>query len=251
MSPATRCGNGISATVVNWNVEWATPRSWSRRDEILRRIERREPDLVCLTETDVRLLSDQAGHTIHSQPDGVKATDKLRKVVLWSRQPWEQVDDYGVASMPPGKFVSGVTSTPLGTVTVIGVCIPFHGARTRWTDDGMRRRAWEDHQQYLVSLAEVLEGTSPKRLIVMGDFNQQVGQPGYAPTKVRDTLRAAIPSYLTIATAALGVAGSRVIDHIALSEDLAARSLGLIDRSHGDRELSDHHGIVAELTARG
>ena len=53
--------------MVTWNVEWATPRSWSRRDEILRRIERHGPDIVCLTETDVRLLSDQAGHTIHSQ----------------------------------------------------------------------------------------------------------------------------------------------------------------------------------------
>ena len=241
----------MCTTVVTWNVEWATPRSWSRRDEILRRIERHQPDVICLTEADVMLLSDKAGHTIRSQPDGVKATGNLRKVVLWSRQPWEQVDDYGGASMPPGKFVSGVTSTPLGTVTVVGVCIPFHAARTRWTDDGVRRRAWEDHQQYLVSLAEVLEGTSPKRLIVMGDFNQQVGQPGYAPPRVRDSLRAAIPSHLTIATAALGVAGRRVIDHIALSEDLAARWLGLIDRSHGDRELSDHHGIVAELTAQG
>ena len=115
----------------------------------------------------------------------------------------------------------------------------------------MRRKAWEDHQQYLVSLAEVLERTSPQRLIVTGDFNQQVGQPGYAPSKVLESLRAAIPSHLTLATAALGVAGRRVIDHIALSEDLAARSLGLIDRSHGDRKLSDHHGIVAELTAQG
>lgn len=46
-----------SVTVVNWNVEWATPRSWSRRDEILRRIEREAPDIVCLTETDIRLLA--------------------------------------------------------------------------------------------------------------------------------------------------------------------------------------------------
>ena len=237
--------------MVTWNVEWATPGSWSRRDEIVRRIERHRPDLVCLTESDVRLLSDQSGHTIHSQPDGVKATDKLRKVVLWSREPWEQIDDFGIASLPPGKFVSGVTHTSLGRVTVIGVCIPFHGARTRWTDDGVKREAWEDHQQYLAGLSEVLERTPPERLILTGDFNQQIGQPGYAPSKVRGSLRAAVPPHLTIATAALGDAGRRVIDHIALSEDLAARALGLIDRSYGDRQLSDHHGIVAELTARG
>ena len=75
--------------MVNWYVEWAMPRSWSRRNEILRRIERHGSDLVCVTESDVGLLSDKAGHTIHSQPDGVKAIDKLRKVVLWSREPWE------------------------------------------------------------------------------------------------------------------------------------------------------------------
>ena len=247
-----RC-KSTSATVVTWNVEWVTPRSWSRRDEILRRIERHEPDVVCLTETDVRLLSDLAGHTIHSQPDGVKATaaNELRKVLLWSREPWERVDDCGCASMPPGKFVSGATRTPLGMMTVIGICIPFHGARTRWTNDGVKRKAWEDHQQYLIGLSDVLERTRSKRVIVIGDFNQQVGQPGYAPSAMRDSLRSAVPPHLTIATAALGFAGRRVIDHIALSEDLSARSLGLIDRFHQDRQLSDHHGIVADLSAQG
>ena len=110
--------------------------------------------------------------------------------------------------------------------------------------------AWEDHERYLAGLSEVLERTSPKRLIVTGDFNQQVGQPGYAPAAARDALRAAIPPHLTIATSALGFGGRRVIDHVALSEDLSARSLTLIDRFHGDRALSDHPGIVAELSAQ-
>ena len=180
----------------------------------------------------------------------MKATGELRKVALWSREPWEQVDDRGVASLPPGKFVSGVTRTPLGKVTVIGVCIPFHGARTRWTNDGVIRKAWEDHERYLAGLSEVLGRTSPRRLVVTGDFNQQVGQPGYAPAAVRDALRAAIPPHLTIATSALGFGGRRIIDHVALSEDLSARSLTLIDRFHGDRTLSDHPGIVADLSAQ-
>ena len=110
-------------TVVNWNVEWATPGSWSRRDEILSRIDREAPDIVCLTESDIRLLAGMPGHTIHSQPDGVKGIDNLRKVLLWSKEPWEQVDDFGVDSMPPGRFVSGVTRTPQtlgGSPTVSG-----------------------------------------------------------------------------------------------------------------------------------
>ena len=57
----------VSMTVVNWNVEWATPRSWSRRDEILTRIDRESPNVVCLTEADTNLLADCPGYTIHSQ----------------------------------------------------------------------------------------------------------------------------------------------------------------------------------------
>ena len=235
-------------TVVNWNVEWATPGSWSRRDEILRRIDREDPDVVCLTEADIRLLADRPDHTIHSQPDGVKGIDNLRKVLLWSRQPWEQVDDSGLDSMPPGKFVSGVTRTPLGDVTVIGVCIPYRDARTKWTNNGVRRGLWEDHRQYLAGLSEVIGRASTKRLIVLGDFNQQVGQNGYAPPRIRDALRDAFPPRITIATAALGFGGRRVIDHVALSEDLSAQSLRMISRFHEHRMLSDHHGVVAVLS---
>lgn len=238
-------------TVVNWNVEWATPRSWSRRDEILSRIEQEAPDIVCLTESDIRLLAGMSGHPIHSQPDGVKGIGNLRKVLLWSREPWEQVDDFGVDSMPPGRFVSGVTRTPLGDFTVLGVCIPYRDARTKWTNDGVRRTPWEDHRHYLGNLAKLLEHTSSQRVIVVGDFNQQVGQNGYAPAKIRDVLRDALPSGITIATAALGFAGRRVIDHVALSEDLAAQSLRLISRFHDRGKLSDHHGVVAELSAFG
>lgn len=44
--------------VVNWNVQWATPAS-GRSPEILCRIGRHDPDIVCLTETDRRLLGER------------------------------------------------------------------------------------------------------------------------------------------------------------------------------------------------
>ncbi|MDE0000404.1 MAG: hypothetical protein OXQ89_21885 [Rhodospirillaceae bacterium] len=40
-----------------------------------------------------------------------------------------------------------------------------------------------------------------------------------------------------------------MIDHVALSEDLSAQSLRLISRFYDCRALSDHHGVVAELSA--
>ena len=112
-----------------------------------------------------------------------------------------------------------------------------------------RRKPWEDHRQYLADLPKVFERASSKRLIVLGDFNQQVGQNGYAPPEIRDALRDAIPPSITIATAALGFGGRRVIDHVALSEDLSARSLRLISRFHQERKLSDHPGVVADLSS--
>ena len=48
--------------MITWNVEWATPKS-RRTAEILSRINEHDPEVVCLTETDVGLLSPH-GHTI-------------------------------------------------------------------------------------------------------------------------------------------------------------------------------------------
>ena len=57
----------MSLRVLTWNVEWAAPGS-SRTAEILNRIEPHSPEVVCLTETNDKLLS-QTGHCISSQAD--------------------------------------------------------------------------------------------------------------------------------------------------------------------------------------
>ena len=86
-------------SLVNWNVQWATPRS-KRTPEILRRIEEHTPDVICLTESNIELLSP-GGYVICSQPDyGYRTAENRRKVMLWSREPWDRVDDLGHESMP-------------------------------------------------------------------------------------------------------------------------------------------------------
>ena len=47
----------MSMKLVNWNVRWATPRS-KHSVEILNRIDRHSPEIVCLTETHSELLQD-------------------------------------------------------------------------------------------------------------------------------------------------------------------------------------------------
>ena len=238
----------MSLHLVTWNVQWATPRS-PRRTEILTRIDQARPEVVCLTETHIGLLS-QKGHTISSQPDyGYPIHEGRRKVMLWSREPWAQVDDAGHDSMPAGRFVSGVTQTSLGPVTVVGVCIPWFRSRAEARRGSDGKKPWEDHERYLAGLTEVLRRAPTECLIVMGDFNQIVGEGSRAPLKLRSGLREAFPPGMRIATSDLTFEGRRSIDHVALSDDLAVESLDVISNKH-DVRLSDHFGVVAALSAR-
>ena len=235
--------------VVTWNVEWATPRS-RRTAEILNRLTGYAPEIVCLTETHGELLCRE-GHAARSQPDyGYPITGYRRKVMLWSREPWEQVDDVGIDSMPPGRFVSGVTRTSVGTVTVIGVCIPWFGSRTEARRGRERKRRWDDHEQYLVGLTELLGRGTPERLIVMGDFNRVIGPGSRARRDLRVALCGAFPPGMTIATSSLAFQGRSSIDHIALSADLEAESVEAISNVHDGGRLSDHLGVVADLSPR-
>ncbi len=238
----------MTMNLVNWNVEWASPRAYSRTPEIRKRIDANSPDVVCLTEADMELLP--GGHVICSRHDtGYRKMESMRKVMLWSREPWEHVDDLGDESMPPGRYVSGITQTPIGEVTVIGICIPWHGCRTEASRGDERKKSWEDHASYLKCLVELLKKIQDRPLIVAGDFNQTIGQRGYAPPLDKQAaVQDAMPRHLTIATSALGYNGRRSIDHMALSEEIAVASLNVISNIDGERKLSDHFGVAASLS---
>ena len=94
-----------------------------------------------------------------------------------------------------------------------------------------------------------LIGRHRGNLIVVGDFNQRIGQGSSTPVRLRSALERVFAGRLTVATAALGFQGRRSIDHIALSRDLAVGSLGVISNVHGETKLSDHFGVVADLHA--
>lgn len=236
----------MSLQVVNWNVEWATPRS-GRTPEILRRISQLDPEIVCLTETHLGLLA-QDGHVICSGEDyGYPIKEGRRKVVLWSREPWAEVDDVGIDTLPPGRFVSGVTQTSLGPVRVTGICIPWFGSRTEARRNSERKMRWEDHGQHIAGLTQVLGEVPPNRLIVMGDFNQIVGPGSRAPRELQAALQKAFPPGMSIVTSELAFQGRRSIDHIAVSDDFSVEALDAISNVHDGLKLSDHFGVVADL----
>ena len=237
-------GQAMSLSVVTWNVEWATPAPLAcKAPEILARIKRYTPEVVCLTESHADLLGAD-GHTICSQPDfGLGIKGARRKVLLWSAEQWEQVDYVGIASLPPGRFVSGVTRTSLGEITVVGICISWWAAGIK---AGLKK-PWQDHEQYLAGLTKVLARAPKQRLIVMGDFNQIIGPRTKAPKKLQDALQHAL-SGMTIVSRELFFNGKPTIDHIALSDDLAAESVEAISNIHKPCRLSDHFGVAARLS---
>lgn len=237
----------MSLSIVNWNVRWATPKSRGT-PEVLGRIDRNDPEIVCLTETHDELLA-RTGHAISSQADyGYGKKKNRRKVLLWSREPWRRVDDYGIDSLPPGRFVSGVTQTSVGEVAVVGVCIPWFGSRTEARRGAERRGRWQDHEEYLAGLTKILERVYAKRLIVMGDYNQRIGQGSRAPRALRSALREAFDPNLRIVTSDLAFQGRKSIDHIALSADWAVDSVDAISNVHEERKLSDHFGVAADVS---
>lgn len=205
---------------------------------------------MCLTETHDELLA-RGGYAICSREDyGYGVQKNRRKVLLWSREPWHEVDDLGSSSLPPGRFVSGVTQTSVGEVVVIGICIPWFGSRTEARRGAERRGRWEDHEEYLVGLTEILARVEARRLIVMGDFNQIIGQGSRAPRALQQSLQEAFELNLRIVTADLAFQGRKSIDHIALSADWAVDSVDAISNIHEGRKLSDHFGVAAELSVR-
>ena len=77
-----------------------------------------------------------------------------------------------------------------------------------------------------------------------------MGQGRFVPRDLRSALQDAMPEHVTIATSALGHRGRRCIDHMALSEELAAESLSVISNIAGDSKLSDHYGVAATLSVQ-
>ncbi len=236
-------------TVVLWNVQWRSPAT-PAGETIRRLIAAQNPDLVCLTESHCDALPGP--HMITSDPDyGVTTISATRrKVVLWSRQPWSVVDTRGHPDLPKGRFVRGVTATPLGALAVLGICIPWsHAGVTTGRRD---RKPWQEHDAYLDGLQSILTRDRPLAdTILLGDFNQTLPRTR-APRTSHEALTALLAPHLTVATTGVipGLAYP-AIDHLTHSRDLEAIALKpLANHDNQGARLSDHVGLVVTLRRR-
>ncbi len=256
-----------------WNTEFAAPKS-AKATRIRPILRAPKCHVLCVTEGYGELLPSD-GHVIDGGKDwGYPIKPGRRKVLLWSERPWRKVE-LGPESMS-GRFVAGVTETPIGELTIAGVCIPWFDAHVR---TGRRnRKRWDVHVDWLAGLESLSYGTG-SRTIVLGDFNQriphswvppwvphdvhaallrafdglQVATTGFFPWEKRD-VRAAGSPQSGLWHAALGDGTKQqdqLIDHIAHSEDLAVveplEPIGIFPKRTPYEYLSDHIGVWTDF----
>lgn len=232
--------------ILTWNVQWAragTPRG----EEIKRQVGETDPDIICITEGFSELLPESGG-IIDSDPDyGYRMHEGRRKVLLWSRKGWGEIDRVGHPEMPGGRFVAGSTETQVGVVRALGVCIPWRDAHVR-TGRG-DREAWEDHRKYLRGLKSVLEPSGrTDDEIVVGDFNQRIPRKR-TPKAVFEQLMNTMGDGFSICTAGeLADVDALAIDHIAHRGRLSCGAVKVLPKiSEEGLRLSDHFGLIVDL----
>ncbi len=228
-----------------WNVRWAKRRSASGVF-FAARLAAMASDVLCVTEGHADILPE-GGFAITSDADyGYSLTPGRRKVLLWSRAPWDEIDTVGAADLPPGRFVAGQTETPLGIIRFVGVCIPWQEAHVR---TGLRnRRPWEDHLTFLKHLAVVLNTDTAGATILLGDFNQTLPR-SRQPTVAAASLRTALGDrYHVVTSGAIPGAPRLAIDHLAVSSALAMHRVRYVSPANASgKAMSDHFGLHITL----
>jgi len=230
-----------SLTVAVWNAEWAEPNTIRGR-AVQAVMFGQEADIFCLTETYEDLMPDD-GYAIFSERNyGYRVIRGRRKVALWSRKPWECVDSIGMPELPPGRFVSGISETPVGRIRVIGVCMPSRDAHVR---TGRKdRKSWQEHREFLHGLAAYLAQTPRDMLtLLVGDFNQRAPRIR-TPLDVCRQLKRTLSGFVVPTAGEADAYGRQVIDHMAFRGDLVVDKVSGWSGCplHGPR-LSNHDGV--------
>lgn len=224
-----------------WNVKWAS-RACTRGSFFAQRLSVLASHVLCVTEGHVDILPD-GGHVITSAADyGYPIKIGRRKVLMWSRNPWCEVDTIGSPLLPPGRFVAGTTDTPCGTVRFVGICIPWRDAHVR---TGQRnRQPWQEHLTYLQHIRQLLQSERSVPTLLLGDFNQSIPRTRQ-PLHVFAALTAILSCGFQFATTGIIAGASNLsIDHLAFSDPLRHVQTDFLS-PHDEHcvKMSDHFGL--------
>ena len=222
-----------------WNVEWNG--SKRKRSFIENAISDLAPDVYCLTEATDAVVPQDA-HVISATEDyGYQLFEGRRKVRLCSGTEWSEVSTGN--GMPPGRFVSGITSG----IRFVGICVPWFDAHV--SRGKQNRKRWEEHVDFLKGLAPVLNSYAEfGPVCVLGDFNQRVPATSWNE-KYIGYLRDALSDRYSLDTEGIiDVDGERLIDHVATTHQLTFEIQETLGRKTDDGStISDHPAIIGEL----
>ncbi len=228
-----------------WNTEWAQPGSAKGR-RVAAELAKPDCDILCLTEAYAEVLPG-GGHVIDAGSDwGYRTQKGRRKVLLWSKRSWSQVDSVGSDRLPNGRFVAGTTQTDAGPLQVVGVCVPWRDAHVR---TGRKdRKPWQEHEKWLTVFETMAIARAEERTIVLGDFNQQIPRK-WARKLAHQALLRAMAGFTFATSGHLEGASHPVIDHIAHTPDMTLiGNIGVWPkRNEHDRPLPDHFGVWGDF----
>ena len=228
-----------------WNTRWARPGT-PQGCRVSALLARPDCDILCVTEAYEGVLPS-GGHVIDGGDDwGYPVVEGRRKVLLWSKFPWSNVDHFGSDQLPSGRFVAGVTGTDEGPLVVVGACIPWSGAHVN--SGRQDRKRWQDHESWLKGFENLRYRQATKRTVVLGDFNQRIPR-SYQPKRIFGVLSRAFEGFTFATCGQLAGAPGQAIDHIAHTADIALVSdMGVWPkRDQEDKLLSDHFGIWGDF----
>lgn len=227
-----------------WNTQWAKPET-PRGRQVGDALAAPGCDILCVTEG-YRGILPAGGHVIDAGTDwGYATVEGRRKVLLWSRWPWSDVDSVGSDALPSGRFVAAATDTVLGSLSVVGVCIPWRDAHVR---SGRKDRvAWQDHEGWLAGFEALPYRRAGERTVVLGDFNQRVPR-WRQPKRVYTALENAFAGFAFATAGELAGTPQPAIDHIAHTPDLTlADDIGIWPKLSAGTRLSDHFGVRGDF----
>ncbi len=237
----------MTTRVLTWNLERSKPES-PRGAAATDYLFSQEPDVMVITEARTT-FPERGGHTLWCEPllDAHFGKDE-RKVLIWSKEPWTDIDSVGAEGLDQTRYIAASTETPDGPLTVMGVCIPWHMAEVVYRT-GEKRKPWELHLEYLAVLSQMLRDAGGP-LVVAGDFNQQVPRQKYGHRAAAEALESTFEP-MDIATAGQLEGCQKVgIDHIAISNDLRAERVSGWPNVIDGKRLSDHDGAGVDIGQR-
>lgn len=231
--------------VVAWNLERKRPHTPTGSAGVAR-IASEQPHIVVATEARVAHFESLGGHEVASQPPaGERFAPDERKLVMWSREPWRDIDQIGDPNLPAGRFVAATTATPLGDVRVIGICIPWHMCDVNL---GTRDRAvWEQHVRFLELVEPLLAADAALPVIVAGDFNQRVPRASGGRRDVAELLERVFAKHTIVTRGVPDGCAKQGLNHIVIDSRLVATDVHGWPNNDGGTRMSDHDAAVAEL----